>query len=406
VTGSSAAGAAAGASRRLRGFGRSDVGRVRERNEDAFAIGDLDAGTLWSGDGVLDSDGARGLFAVVCDGMGGAAGGDVASELAVATTWRELRDAAGSDDPEIAARILRRAVRAANLRVHGESRREPGLRGMGTTLSGCVVAGACLVSAQIGDSRVYVLRGGLLTQVTRDQTVGQALRVAGRLSEAEASLLVGGGTILQALGVAPDVEPSLSLCELRRGDRVLLCSDGLTNQLGEGTIAVILADGRDPDVSTRALIDAACAAGGHDNITAVVIDVDGDALPPVRDPHGDRPRFVEFDPREEGARALTSTSYVARRLAARAGLGPDPGPPVVPATGTFRRRRRPARADDPVARALDERGGTGGSAVADAAAVSEARGLASAWLCAPSRWGWWLALAAVAALAGWWLAAR
>ena len=188
------------AGRRIRGFGRTDIGRIRERNEDAFALGDLDAGTLWSGDGVVSSAGSRGLFAVVCDGMGGAPGGEVASELAVETTWRELRTAAATDDPEIAARILRRAVRAANLRVHGESRREPGLRGMGTTLSACLVAGGQLVSAQIGDSRVYVLRRGALTQVTRDQTVGQALRVAGRISEAEAHALVGGGTILQALG--------------------------------------------------------------------------------------------------------------------------------------------------------------------------------------------------------------
>ncbi|HOL08404.1 MAG TPA: YhbY family RNA-binding protein, partial [Methanomassiliicoccaceae archaeon] len=79
---------------------------------------------------------------------------EVASELAVATTWAELKTGAATDDPEIAARILRRAVRAANLRVHQESRREPGLRGMGTTLSGCVIAGGYLISAQIGDSRV------------------------------------------------------------------------------------------------------------------------------------------------------------------------------------------------------------------------------------------------------------
>ncbi|HVV84067.1 MAG TPA: protein phosphatase 2C domain-containing protein, partial [Kofleriaceae bacterium] len=331
------------AGRRIRGFGRSDIGRVRERNEDAFALGDLDHGTLWPGDDEIVSEGARGIFAVVCDGMGGAAGGDVASELAVETTWRELKQGQATDDPEIAARILRRAVRLANQRVHGESRREPGLRGMGTTLSGCFVAGDCLVSAQIGDSRVYVLRRGNLVQVTRDQTVGQALRVAGRITEEEANYLAGGGTILQALGVAPDVEPSLSLCSLRRGDRVLLCSDGLTNQLGESTIATILGDRRGLDQLTQALIDGACAVGGYDNITAVVLDVEGDALPPPVDDPADRPRFVEFDPREEGPRALTSTSNVARRLAARAGLGPDPGPPIVPATGAFRRpKRRPA----------------------------------------------------------------
>lgn len=290
------------AGRLIRGFGRSDIGRIRARNEDAFALGDLDAGTLWSGDALIVSDGARGLFAVVCDGMGGAPGGEVAAELAVATTWCELRTAPIADDPEVAARLLRRAVRAANQRVHAESRSEPGLRGMGTTLSACLVADGTLVCAQIGDSRVYVLRDGFLTQVTRDQTVGQALRGAGRITDAEALKLVGGGTILQALGVAPDVEPSLSLCPLRQGDRVLLCSDGLTNQLGESTIATILGDRRVPGALADALVQVACAAGGYDNVTALVLDVDGDALPPpATGPGGDRPRVVEFDPREHGA---------------------------------------------------------------------------------------------------------
>lgn len=375
----------------VRAFGKSDIGRVRERNEDAFALGDLDRGSLWSGEGLATATGPRGLFAVVCDGMGGAAGGDVASELAVVTTWRELRGAPQADDPQIAARLLRRAVRAANLRVHAEGRHEPGLRGMGTTLSGCVIAGGHLVVAQIGDSRVYVLRDDELVQVTRDQTVGSALRGAGRITEAEAHALFGGGTVLQALGVAPDVEPSLSLCRLCRGDRVLLCSDGLTNQLGDGTIGAILADRRGPDAVATALVEGACAAGGGDNVTAVVLDVDGEALPAAG---GERPRFLEFDPREEGPAALTTTSNVARRLAARAGLGPDPGPPVVPATGQYRRPRRGSAGgitDD-----ADPRGLTG--------EVEPVRGLASARLARRrSRWWLWPALVVAAAL-GWWLA--
>lgn len=382
---------------RIRGFGRSDLGRVRERNEDAFAIGDLDAGTLWSGEAVIDSAGPRGLFTVVCDGMGGAAGGDVASELAVAATWRELRVGGATDDPEIAARILRRAVRAANQRVYRESRREAGLRGMGTTLSACLVAGDRLVSAQVGDSRVYVLRARRLAQVTRDQTVGQALRVAGRISEAEAHMLVGGGTILQALGVAPDVEPSLSLCTLRRGDRVLVCSDGLTNHLGDATIATILCDARGLDDLTQALVDSACAAGGHDNITAVVFDIDGDALEPTTGTDADRPRFIEFDPQEEGPRALTSTSYVAKRLAARAGLGPDPGPPVVPVTGGFKRPRTRLVTDEMMAVEPPD----------DGDVDLGLDGPASARLRGDRGWPWGLVLAALAAAAlGWWLASR
>jgi PPM family protein phosphatase len=189
----------------------SDIGRIRDRNEDSYVVGDLDAGELWDGDGDLEVAGPRGAFAVVCDGMGGAAGGEVASELASRAAWRDLASAHATDDPEVFARLLRRAMRTANLRVWEESQREPTLRGMGTTMSAVGVAGRHLVVGQVGDSRVYVHRGGVLTQVTRDQTLTSALVGAGRLSEAEAEAVVGGATILQALGVADDVEPSLSI---------------------------------------------------------------------------------------------------------------------------------------------------------------------------------------------------
>lgn len=357
------------------GYGATDIGRIRERNEDAFAIGDLDAGALFDGETALAASGARGLFAVVCDGMGGAAGGEVASELAARTTWREMREAHATDDPEVFARLVRRAVRTANRRVFEEAEREASLRGMGTTLSAVAVCGGQLIAAQVGDSRVYVLRAGELTQVTRDQTLASALVGAGR-DPAEAAL-AGGATILQALGVAADVDPSLSMLSLRRGDRVLLCTDGLYNQLGPGTLQAIL-DGRSgPEARARALCDAARASGGADNITAVILDLDDPSLPAsVGD--GDQPRFVEFDPREEGERALTSTSYVARRLAAQAGIDVDPGPPVVPATGRHAVVPRPRRVTQP-------RSGPAG---------------------APARWklAVVVALAVLAAALGWWLA--
>ncbi len=362
----------------------SHIGRVRDRNEDAFLIGDLDSGDPWEGGAELTCEGARGPFAVVCDGMGGAAGGEVASDLAVRTTWREMREAHATDDPEVFARILRRAVRAANQRVHDESEREPTLRGMGTTLSAAGVAGHHLVLAQVGDSRVYLHRAGVLTQVTRDQTLAQALVNAGRMSEAEAEASVGAATILQALGVGPDVEPSLSLVALRQGDRVLLCSDGLYNQLGPSTIQAIVDGRRGPSALAQALCDAACAAGGHDNITAVVMFLDGDALPAPASTD-EAPRFVEFDPREEGERALTSTSYVARRLAARAGVGNDPGPPVLPATGQH---------------AIIPRG-----RLAPGVSMTDLAGPASRQISASRTHLLWLVVAVVIAAAiGWWLA--
>lgn len=315
---------------RIEAYARTDVGLVREHNEDAFVVGDLDQGQRWIGDGTCTTTGIRGVLLAVCDGMGGTEGGEIAAALAATTLWSELRLTQSTADPEVFARLLRRAVRAANRRVFDEGQ-ESGLRGMGTTLSAAGVAGGKLIVAQIGDSRAYVLRNHVLTQVTRDQSLISAMVAAGRytLDEAQAQ---GSSAILQALGVGPDVDPSLSIIELRRDDRVLLCSDGLYGQLGESAIAVLLGDERGVGAAAEALVAAARGAGGADNITAVVAHVSGSELVPPASPE-DLPTFREFDPREEGERAFTSTSYVARRLAARAGIGDDPGPPTVPATG-------------------------------------------------------------------------
>jgi protein phosphatase len=307
---------------------------VRDGNEDALAIGDLDRGKLWDGESEAVCDGARGALLVVCDGMGGALGGEVASDLAARTVWEEMLAAQPTREVEVYARLLRRAVRAANQKIYVEAHREPSLRGMGTTLSAVGFAAGRAVIAQVGDSRVYVLRAGVLVQVTRDQSLLSALVQAGRISQTEARPSLGTSAILQALGVADDVDPSLSVVDLRRGDRILVCSDGLHGQLADGGLAAILSTVASPRDAAVALVTAAKAAGGGDNITAVVCDVDGEDLtePATED---DLPRYTEIDPQEEGERALTSTSYVARRLAARVGIGEDPGPPIVPATGQF-----------------------------------------------------------------------
>ena len=208
-------------------------------------------------------------------------------------------------------------------------RREPGLRGMGTTLSAAGVVGDRLVLATVGDSRAYVLRAGALVQVTRDQSLQWALLAAGHSPNEAAS---AGGAILQALGVASDVEPSLSIIGLRRGDRVLLCSDGLHGLVGDPALALLLSEPHTVAEAVQLLIAAARAAGGSDNITAVVCELSGDRLaPPAGD--DDLPSFQEFDPQQEGDPALTSTSYVARRLAARIGLPTASIPPSIPSTG-------------------------------------------------------------------------
>lgn len=369
----------------------SDVGQVREHNEDHFLVGDLDGGELVE-PAALETwrhAGARGPLLVVCDGMGGVDGGEIASELAAQVMWREMRATPATRDPEVFARLMRRAARIANHDVHAMSRREPGLRGMGTTLSAAGVAGDRLVIATVGDSRAYVLRAGTLVQVTRDQSLQSALLAAGHDEDEAAS---AGGAILQALGVGSDVDPSLSIIELRRGDRVLLCSDGLHGLVGDPALALLVAEPHTVAESVKLLIAAARAAGGTDNITAIVCEVAGERLEPPRDA-ADLPKFREFDPQQEGDPALTSTSYVARRLAARIGIPTPSIPPSIPVTGQHAVLRAqigvrvpatalPVELDGPARGHLRSRGG----------------GLAG--------WYWYVLAGLAAGLLAWWAGGR
>ncbi len=311
--------------------GASDVGTVREHNEDSFLVGDLDSKEVVEHQGALEyeTSGQRGPLFVVCDGMGGVDGGEIASELAAKVMWREMKGTPATRDPEVFARLLRRAARVANHDVHAMARREPGLRGMGTTLSAAGVVGDRLVIATVGDSRAYILRCGALVQVTRDQSLQSALIAAGHNEDEAAS---AGGAILQALGVGADVDPSLSIIDLRKGDRILLCSDGLHGLVGDPALALLMSEPHTVAESVKLLVAAARAAGGSDNITAIVCEVDGERLVPPKD-DDDLPRFREFDPQREGDPALTSTSYVARRLAAKIGIPTPSIPPSIPVTG-------------------------------------------------------------------------
>ncbi|RMH39556.1 MAG: serine/threonine-protein phosphatase [Deltaproteobacteria bacterium] len=360
-------------------YGRTDVGIVRTSNEDHFAVADLDGDARPTAGGdvagpVTVAVRERGPLVVVCDGMGGAAAGEVASALAVEVVVDRMREAPRAADRQELARHLRRAVRAANRAVFDKSHSHWKLRGMGTTLSAVAMFGGELVLAQVGDSRAYLFRNGALVQITRDQSVVAALLQAGRITPDEADRFAASNIILQALGVQEDVDVALSLAPLRRGDRLLVCSDGLHGPVDDDEIAEVLAAHADPRAAADALIERARDAGGPDNITAVVADFAGEGLPAPAGPD-DLPRFMEIDPAEDGERAITTTSHVARRLAARAGVTDDPGPRPIPATDQH------AAIDD---------GGDG-----DAPAVP--RRLGAAWL---------LAAIAVAAAAALWLWGR
>jgi protein phosphatase len=366
--------------------GASDIGQVREHNEDHFFVGDLDRQLAVEVAEPWTAASDRGPLLVVCDGMGGVEGGEVASELATQVMWREMKATPATRDPEVFARLLRRAVRVANHDVHAMARREPGLRGMGTTLSAAGVVGDRLILATVGDSRAYVLRAGALVQVTHDQSLQSALLAAGHSANEAAT---AGGAILQALGVAGDVEPSLSIIELRRGDRVLLCSDGLHGLVGDPALALLLSEPHSVAEAARLLIAAARAAGGSDNITAVVCAVAGDRLvPPAGD--DDLPTFREFDPQQEGGSALAPTSYVARRLAARIGLPTASIPPSIPVTGQHATLRSQIGIRLPATALPVE---------------SDPEGPARRWLRDVRLARWWLlpAIAVIACLVAWWL---
>jgi serine/threonine protein phosphatase PrpC len=204
------------------------------------------------------------LFAVA-DGMGGHQGGEVASKLALE---RLQRAADGGSD-------LADVVREANRAVFSKASEDPGLAGMGTTLTAVVLEGDRLRLAHVGDSRMYRVRDDSMERITRDHTVVENLVEKGQLTPKEAHIHPQRSILTRALGVEEDVQVDEAEVDLKPGDRLLLCSDGLTGMVDEDDILRILTEKGDPQAASDALVDAANDAGGQDNITAVVVDVEG-----------------------------------------------------------------------------------------------------------------------------------
>jgi PPM family protein phosphatase len=264
---------------RMRLFGRTDVGQVREHNEDNFLVADLTRETR----GLADADrdqvvGDRGALLAVCDGMGGAAAGEVASQLAVDIVYQRMVSGGPPLDHDDLALRLVRAVEAAGLRIFSEAKLDRTRRGMGTTATVATLLDDFLFLGQVGDSRGYILRGERLVQVTRDQSLVNQLIEAGQLTEEEAETFEHNNIILQALGTADTVQVDLTFVDLRRGDTLLLCSDGLSGMVRNDEIREVLRTIDDPKEACRELTDRANQAGGHDNVTVVVAKFDGDGL--------------------------------------------------------------------------------------------------------------------------------
>jgi protein phosphatase len=235
----------------VRAHGRSDVGQVRSGNEDALLL-------------------LTTVFAVA-DGMGGHRAGEVAA----ATALEPLVELDGRhfDTSADALRTLGDAAIAANTEVSRRSIADPALEGMGTTLTAVLIDGRAAHVVHVGDSRAYLLRDGRLDQVTEDHTLVQALIDQGRITRDEAGRHPHRSVITRAIGVATEVEVDAFTLELRSGDVLLLCSDGLTGVVDDTTIAAVLSE-QEPHAAVDALIDAANAAGGPDNITVLVLTVE------------------------------------------------------------------------------------------------------------------------------------
>lgn len=227
---------------------KTDVGRVRSGNEDSYLV-------------------AEPMFAVA-DGMGGHLAGDIASQTAV----RVITEAAEADRPGGPSDLVR-FVKEANSAIWQKAHQDPKLQGMGTTCTLLLVSDAQAWLAHVGDSRAYLLRDGELEQLTEDHTLVQRMVLEGRIQPEEAAHHPQRSIITRALGVDEEVEVDITEVELQEGDRILLCSDGLSSMLEEPAIDSILRANPRPQEAADELIAAANDAGGEDNITVVVLDV-------------------------------------------------------------------------------------------------------------------------------------
>ena len=227
---------------------KTDVGRVRQGNEDSYLVQDP-------------------LFAVA-DGMGGHLGGEVASATAVETITSGTERSMPRDPSDLAA-----LVRAANAAIWEKSKDDPDLRGMGTTCTLAMIEDGSLHIAHVGDSRAYLLRSGNLEQVTEDHTLVSRMVQEGRISAEEAERHPQRSIITRALGADSDVSVDEITVALSEGDRILLCSDGLTSMIDAGTVHDVLERQSNLEAAVDELVELALDAGGEDNVTVVLIDV-------------------------------------------------------------------------------------------------------------------------------------
>jgi PPM family protein phosphatase len=282
-------------------YGLSDVGLIRKNNEDSFLIAtptsDFANQNPAELNGIMPENGT--MF-IVADGMGGAQAGEVASRMAVDTVARNFINALDqkeSLDQQTLISALTETIQETNQLIFHEGQKNTEFNGMGTTLTAATVFGTTILFAQLGDSRAYLARKGVISQMTKDQSLVAQMVASGSLTPEEAKSHPQRNVILQALGIQNQVEVAISLAELRRGDQIVLCSDGLSGKVDAEEIKEFL-ERFEPKAACQGLVRMARERGGEDNITVIVARFNGDGLPePQSDDFSDSTNMKVEPPR-------------------------------------------------------------------------------------------------------------
>ncbi len=248
---------------RLRGSARSDTGQVRENNEDNVH--------LWTQDNLV--------LAIVADGMGGAVAGEEASRIAVDTIQKSLPQSDGTigliDQDDLSDKLVE-IIRRANMNIVQRALSQPELRGMGTTVTLAIVRNSQVTVAHVGDSRAYQIDGhdGSITQITSDHSFVEALLAAGHITREQAEDHPMRNVLYRALGQSEEIDVDLYFQRLHIGDRLVLCSDGLTRHVRPEEIAQLALGDENPEVISQKLIDLANKRGGEDNVSVIVVKLE------------------------------------------------------------------------------------------------------------------------------------
>jgi protein phosphatase len=273
-------------------FADSDIGMRRAVNEDSFLIADLATCKSENGEDMISQPvGETGYLMAVSDGMGGAAAGEIASDFAVKTLLETLTK---STYEQPLADELKEAAETANDRIWNYAQENPALLGMGATLTAVLVKDTELHIAQVGDSRAYLIRGGQIEQLTRDQSLAQALVDSGMIA-ADQAHLIPQNVIIQALGTQPSLNVVMTEIELCRNDALLICSDGLSNKVKPQEMVEIVNSSTDLKAAVKQLIDLANERGGEDNITVIISRFEGEGLKQQKEGRRITGNFNAFD---------------------------------------------------------------------------------------------------------------